>query len=261
MKWCCDINLIPIAEASNFESGIAVEGFVKAISKKKSIWIDELENYRDVCNARLLDMTGKYIEIGFWENDILKVRNNIKIRITDAKWNITKRFLYKSKIGSIIILTFNPNHIYHDILNLKGKKKITSFKEYHNYVNSVISKNYLGKIKKEYLVITRALYAIEKFKDREHHKIISSAIRYLYKNVELDRKQIRDILNIFNISISHKKISISIKEKSKSSVFEDNALKMTGKKVELQSDNKDSEPFWYGLPDEISIIESSDEIN
>ena len=124
------MSLVTIPEACNLKYGIEVEGFVKSMSKPicRNIGIDYVYC---VCNAILCDGKCNMINIAMWDSDISKVRNNLKIRIKDAKLVIYngKKFLYRTKIGRIIVLDFNPNSISEDIINLKERNKINSFKK------------------------------------------------------------------------------------------------------------------------------------
>ena len=122
------MSLITLPEARCLSDGIEVEGFVKSMEKGAEIWIDYLQEYKRVCNAKLTDGNGNMINIAFWGSDILKVRNNLKIRITDAKWDDSKKVLYKTKIGEIVALNFNPNLIFNDM---------EQFKRYHADVKSI----------------------------------------------------------------------------------------------------------------------------
>lgn len=79
------MSLITFSEDYCLECGIEVEGFVKSISKPVWAFINDLGDYQIVCNAKLTDGQGNMIDIVFWGNDVSKIRDNLKIRITDAK--------------------------------------------------------------------------------------------------------------------------------------------------------------------------------
>ena len=98
------MSLITFTEAYSLECGIEVEGFVKSMSKPVWAFIKNLDDYKIVCNAKLTDGHGNIINIVFWGNDVSKVRNNLKIRITDAKWDTNKKVLHKTRLGKIIVL-------------------------------------------------------------------------------------------------------------------------------------------------------------
>ncbi len=196
------MSLISLSEAYSLSTGIEVEGIVKSMEKAGHMWIDYLQDYRLVCNAKLIDGKGNMINIVFWENDVLRVRNNLKIHITDAKWNDTKKVLYKTKLGSIIVLDFNPNLIKEDIINIKKRKKIISFKEYQKHVENSSGFTYLGTDRKKYLSIAKAFAQIEKLASKFRNSGVSSAIKYLHNEITLSAEQICTILKIFNISVS-----------------------------------------------------------
>jgi hypothetical protein len=193
------------------------------------------------------------INIAFWGDDISKVRNNLKIRITDAKWDETKKVLYKTKIGKIVVSGFNPNSIYDDILNLKKRNKIKSFRDYYYYVQNDPSNYYLGSDKKQYLKITQAFWTIEKLENKKRNKIESSAIRYLFDRITLSYEQIHEILGIFEILISCERILriINYKKTKKSTTIPDYSFSIIEKTID--SDMIRLETSCKNLPDELSI--------
>ena len=198
------MSLITLPEAHHFSTGIEVEGFVKSMEKGTEIWIDYLQDYRRVCNAKLTDGNGNMINIAFWGQDILKVRNNLKIRITDAKWNDTKKVLYKTKIGEIIALNFNPNLIFDDMEKFKRHHTdINSIKQYYDYVQSSKSDIYLTTNKLDYLKIIDEFVTLECYKKRmtRRNSAISSAIFNLHQKVTLTPAKIRQTLALFGISL------------------------------------------------------------
>ncbi len=198
------MSLITLPEAHHFSTGIEVEGFVKSMEKGTEIWIDYLQDYRRVCNAKLTDGNGNMINIAFWGQDILKVRNNLKIRITDAKWNDAKKVLYKTKIGEIIALNFNPNLIFDDMEKFKRyHTDINSIKQYYDYVKSSKSDIYLTTNKLDYLKIIDEFVTLECYKKRmtRRNSAISSAIFNLHQKVTLTPAKIRQTLALFGISL------------------------------------------------------------
>lgn len=260
------MSLVTFSEAHCLERGIEVEGLVKSMSK--SVWV-ELPGFDSelVCNAKLSDGRGDLIDIAFWGDDIFKVRNNLKIRITDAKWNAAKKSLYTTKLGSIIVLGFNPNLIKEDILNIKKRKKIISFKEYQKHVENSPGRIYLGKNKKEYLVIAKAFTRIEKFASKFRNSGVSSAIKYLHNTITLSAEQIHTILKIFDISVPCDRIlrnSILSKLKENRIIHDKYSYKTTVKRNDSDSIHLETviEEDIYGptnteLPNEISISEES----
>ena len=261
------MSLNTFSEACYLERDIEVEGIVKSMERAGEVWIDYLQDYRRVCNAKLTDGKGNIINIVFWGDDISKVRNNLKIQITDAKWDDTKKVLYKTKIGSIIVLGFNPNSIEEDIINIKKRKKIISFKEYQKHVENSPDSMYLGTDKKEYLVITNAFTQIERFASKFRNSSVSCAIKYLHNKVTLSAEQICTILKIFNISVSCDRIlrnSIPSKLKESKITHTKNPYKITVKKRDPDSINLETivevdinGPTNTELPNEISISEES----
>jgi len=198
------MSLITLPEAHYLSTGIEVEGIVKSMERGKEIWIDYLQEYRRVCNAKLTDGKGNMINIAFWGNDILKVRNNLKIRITDAKWNDTKKILYKTKIGEIIIQDFNPNLIFDDMEKFKRHHTdIHSVKQYYDYVKNSKSNVYLGKARLDYLEIIDKFVTLEFYKKRmsRRNTAVSSAIFYLHQTVTLTPVNIRKTLGLFGINL------------------------------------------------------------
>ena len=197
------MSLVTFSEAHCLERGIEVEGFVKSMSK--SVWVElSRSDYRLVCNAKLLDGQGNIIDIAFWGDDILKVRNNLKIRITDAKWNDAKKVLYKTKIGKIITLDFNPNLIFDDLEKFKRHhNNIDSIKQYYDYVKSSKSDVYLNTNKLDYLKIIDEFVTLECYKKRisRRNTAVSSAIFHLHKIVSLTPVSIRKTLGLFGINL------------------------------------------------------------
>lgn len=198
------MSLITLPEAHYLSTGIEVEGIVKCMEKGSEVWIDYLQEYRRVCNAKLTDGKGNMINIAFWGDDILKVRNNLKIRITDAKWNDTKKVLYKTKIGKILTLGFNPNLIFNDMEKFKKyHNDVHSIKQYYDYVKSSNTDTYLGSDKSEYLKIIDDFITLECYKKRisRRNTAISTAIFHLHKIVELTPVSIRKTLGLFGITM------------------------------------------------------------
>jgi hypothetical protein len=198
------MSLISLPEAHSFSTGIEVEGFVKSMGKGAEIWIDYLQDYRRVCNANLTDGKGNMINVAFWGQDILKVRNNLKIRITDAKWDDTKKVLYKTKIGEIIALEFNPNLIFNDMEKFKKyRTDVKSIKQYYDYVKSSKSDVYLTMDKLDYLKIIDEFVTLECYKKRmtRRNSAISSAIFNLHQKVTLTPVKIRQTLALFGIQL------------------------------------------------------------
>jgi len=203
------MSLITLPEAHHFSTGIEVEGFVKSLERGNEIWIDYLQDYRRVCNAKLTDGNGNMINIAFWGDDISKVRNNLKIRITDAKWNDTKKVLYKTKIGEIITLNFNPNSIFDDMEKFKRyHTNIHSIKQYYDYVKNLKSHNYLGLNRFDYLKIIDDFVVLEFAKKRltRRNNAVSSSLFHLHNTISLTPVQIRKTLRLFGIKIKVKNL-------------------------------------------------------
>jgi|APSaa5957512493_1039668.scaffolds.fasta_scaffold11754_2 hypothetical protein len=253
------MSLISFSEAHSRTQGIDVEGFVKSMEQGLEVQKNYLQVPRRVCNAKLISEDGKMIDVAFWGDDINKVRNNLKIRITDAKWDETKKVLYKTEFGEIIVYGFNPNSIYDDVLNLKKRNKIKSFRDYYSYIKNDFSSHYLGMDKKQYLKITEAFWTIEKLENKKRNKIESSAIRYLFDKINLSYEQIHEILSIFGILISCQRIlsMINYKKQIKHSVVSDYSFTI----IENSSDDEviHLETFSSVLPSEISVDEQHDD--
>ncbi len=261
------MSLVSLTEAHGFTTGIEVKGIVKSMEKGVDVWIDYLEDYKRVCNAKLTDGKGNMINIVFWEDDISKVRNNLEIYITDAKWDDAKKILYKTKIGKIIVLGFNPNLIKDDIINIKKRKKIISFKEYQKHVENSPDSTYLGMDRKEYLVITKAFAQIEKLASKFRNSGVSCAIKYLHNRITLSAEQICTILKIFNISVPCDRIlrnSIPSKIKENKITRTKNSYKINVKEsnsvsihLETIVEEDINRPTSTELPNEISVSEVS----
>ena len=231
------MSLLTLNEAKKSKVGFDIEGIVKCMNVAK--YINKRNgNVELVCNAQLFDGVGNFISISLWNNDIKKVRNNLKIKIINAYTKIFqgKPVIYVSENGTIDVLGFNPNLIKEDIINIKKRKKIISFKEYQRHVENSSGPIYLGKDKNEYLVITKAFTRIEKLASRFRNRAVSSAIAYLYNKVTLSAEQICTILKIFNISISCDRIlRNSISSKLKQNTYDENSYKITVKKTDSNS--------------------------
>jgi|APSaa5957512535_1039671.scaffolds.fasta_scaffold18409_3 hypothetical protein len=225
------MSLITLPEAHHLSTGIEVEGIVKSMEKGNEVWIDYLQNYRRVCNAKLTDGNGNMINIAFWGNDIPKVRNNLKIRITDAKWDTNKKILYKTRIGKIIVSGFNPNLIFHDMEKFKKyHNDVYSIKQYYDYVKSSKSNIYLGSKKLDYLKIIDDFIVLEFAKKRltRRNNAVSSALFHLHKIVTLTPVRIRQTLGLFGINIEIDNI-LRISSEWETKRFSSNTLKISHK--------------------------------
>ena len=157
------MSLVTLNEAKKSKIRYDIEGIVKCMNVAK--YINKRNgNVELVCNAQLSNSLGNFISISFWNDDIKKVRNNLKIKITNANTKIFqgKPVIYLSENGSIDVLDFNPNLIKEDIINIKKRKKIISFKEYYRHVQNTPGTTYLNKNKKDYLFDINSFVLIEK---------------------------------------------------------------------------------------------------
>jgi len=246
-------------------TGFEIEGVVKSIQKSKYVWIEDLKDYRHTCDATLIDSNGNIINIKFSGDDISKIRNNLRIKITSAEWCTSKKYIFKSWGAEIIVLGFNPNEIKEDIINIKKRKKIISFKEYQRHVQNTPSSTYLGADKKQYLLITKAFAQIEKLASRFRNSAVSCAIKYLHNKITLSAEQICTILKIFNISVPCDRIlRNSIPSKLKENTHTKNSYKITVKKTDSNSihlettiEENTEGPINTALPSEISVNEIS----
>ena len=156
------MSLITMDEAKKSTIGFDIEGTVKGITKSQYV-TKRNGNVELVCNALLSDGLGNFINVSFWNDDIKKVRNNLKIKITNS---YTKTFqgkpvIYLSENGTIDVLGFNPNFIKEDIINIKKRKKIISFKEYQKHVESSAGPTYLGKIENNIYKLPKHLFKLK----------------------------------------------------------------------------------------------------
>jgi len=257
------MSLVTVAEAKNLRYEFDVEGIVNSMSCPKFVNLKNGDVAR-VSNAYLSDGNGHKIKIEFWNDDIKKVRNNLKIKITNA---YTKTFrgdtiLYKSRSGLIEILDFNPNEIFNDIERFqKYNRDIKSFYDYYNFVKNTNLDFYLGTKKSHYLQIIKAFIVIENARKRKAKqcKHESSAICYLHQTITLSAAGIQEILELFNIHLNYERIlKISnrwTKDKS------ENQPQITHK-VTKKIDEEDGDEIYSfeittdEIPDEISIDEN-----
>jgi len=259
------MSLIAIQDAHNLRYKFDIEGTVKCLSKRRFVNLKD-GSVASVANALLSDDSGHRIKVSFWNDDIKKIKNNLKIRIKNVYTKIFRgdTILYKSKNGSIDILDFNPNQIYSDILCLKKSNKIKSFTDYYNYITKTSSDLYLGIRKLKYLLIVKAFYTIQEARKSnfKRNKNESSAILYLYNKISLPPEQIQQILNLFGTSISWVRI-LQIVNHSKEAKSQTNIQKIDWK-VLKNNENDDTiklEVFCEELPNEIAIDEFTEILN
>ena len=259
-------NITSEDEKSN--TGFEIEGIVKSIQKSKYVWVENSKNYRYECDANLINNNGEIIKIKFSGDDISKIRNDLRIKITSAQWCTSKKYIFKSWGAEIIVLGFNPNLIKEDIIKIKKQKKINCFKEYANHVQNSPSSTYLGTDKKQYLLITKAFSQIEKLASKFRNSAVSCAIKYLHNKITLSAEQICTILKIFNISVPCDRIlRNSIPSKLKETTHGETSYKISVKKSDSDSINIETTieeniegPTNTSLPSEISVNESSSDI-
>jgi hypothetical protein len=257
------MSLVTIPTARNLRRNIEVEGFVKGLEPTQYV---NLHNGRmaAVSNGFLMDGNGNSIRVSFWNDDIKKVRNNLKIRITDA---VTKKYLgeislHKGRHGSIDILDFNPDKIFDDIQRFQQLYKDNkSFSTYYDFVKCSKSDIYLGIRKFDYLSIIDAFITIELARKNQtkQNRAEVQAIHYLHQKITLSPVRIRQILWLFQINIDISRI-LRISDKWNEGYHEPNYVKFTRKHNEFVSENSDKKPiFGYSdtdLPEEISIDEN-----
>jgi len=256
-------NITSEDEKSN--TGFEIEGIVKSIQKSKYVWVENSKNYRYECDANLINNNGEIIKIKFSGDDISKIRNDLRIKITSAQWCTSKKYIFKSWGAEIIVLGFNPNLIKEDIIKIKKQKKINCFKEYANHVQNSPSSTYLGTDKKQYLLITKAFSQIEKLASKFRNSAVSCAIKYLHNKITLSAEQICTILKIFNISVPCDRIlRNSIPSKIKENTHTKNSYKISVKKSDSDSIHLETTiekniegPINTTLPSEISVNETS----
>lgn len=204
------MSLVTINEAKNLRYGFDVEGIVKNMSYPRYV---NLKNgdVALVSDAKLSDGFGNLIKVSFWNDDIKKIRNNLKIRIKNVYTKIFRgdTILYKSKNGSIDILNFNPDQIFDDIEKfIQDNKDIKSLSQYYNFVKYSKYNIYLGAKRSDYLLIIKAFIAIENARKRQakRNSDESSAICYLHQTICLSPIRIQQILELFGIHISCRRI-------------------------------------------------------
>lgn len=260
------MSLVTIKEARHYRYGFDVEGIVKGMGAS------QLVNKRNgdvayVSNGLLYDGLGHFIKIAFWNDDIKKIRNNLKIRIRNA---YTKPYqgdtiLYKSKNGSIDILEFNPDDIFDDIEKFQRyHKDIKSFEQYYNFVENSNSDIYLGAKKSSYLLIIKAFITIQNARKQntKRNRGVSSAISYLHQTVTLSPVRIQQILGLFGIYFSYPRI-LQISNNWNKSCLKIHDQKISHK-ITRKIDTKNNDEIYHfeftvdELPEEITIDENLD---
>ena len=161
-----------------------------------------------VANAELVDENGNAIRVSFWEEDIKKIKNGLKILLTKG---ITKIFkgkpsLYKSTQGTIEVLDFNPDVTFYDIAKfLKYKKHIQTFEEYYEYIKSLNSEVYLGTEKINYLEILDAFLIIKLAREKatKQNSAEENSIYFLHQQVGMSTKMIIKIIRLYEIEMTN----------------------------------------------------------
>lgn len=257
------MSLVTISDARNLRRNIEVEGYVKGLEPTRFI---NLQNGQtaSVANAFLTDGNGNFIRVSFWNDDIKKVRNNLKIRITDA---ITKKYrgemsLYKGKSGTIDILDFNPDKIFDDIVYFqKYNKNKSSISQYYAFVQTSKSDVYLGIRKTDYLKIIDAFITIESARKNQtkQNRAEIEAIYYLHQKVTLSPVRIRQILGLFQVNVDILRILRISRSWNEESVKFDFVRVNRESAATYVPKNKEKITFGYtdaDLPQEITIDEN-----
>lgn len=257
------MSLVSIDDVKNIPYGFDIEGTVKSLSKPKYV-NKKNGDVALVAKAKLSDGLGNMINVCFWNDDIKKVRNDIRIRINNA---YTKNFqgiieIYKSKNGTIDILDFNPDNIFDDMEKFQRyHKDITSIKQYYDYVKSSKSNIYLGAKKSEYLEIIDALLTIQfarKMKTKRNMAELKS-IHHLHQIVKLSPVKIRQILGLFKIHIEIERI-LRVSSEWEEKQFLLNFPKINFKTLVKDESNSDEqihlEISYDEIPEELIIEES-----
>lgn len=204
------MSLVTIPDARNLRCKIEVEGYVKGLEPTQLVNLKNGE-IASVANAFLTDGYGNFIRISFWNEDIKKVRNNLKIRITDA---VTKNYrgeisLYRGRYGTIDVLEFNPDKILNDMEQFQkqcGDNKTLS--QYYTHVQNSKSSIYMGIRKSDYLKIIDLFITIEHARKSQtkQNRAEIEAIHHLHQKVTLSPVMIRQILHLFQINIDISRI-------------------------------------------------------
>lgn len=263
------MSLVTINEAKNLRYGFDVEGTIKCMTRPKYV---NKKNGDVACvsNAQLADGFGHMIKVSIWNDDIKKVRNNLKIRIKNAYTKIFQGnvILYRSKNGSIDALDFNPDKIFDDMEKFQRcHKDITSVDQYYDYVKSSKSDIYLGAKKSDYLEIIDAFLTIQYARKQQTkgNKAELAAIHYLHQIVTLSPVRIRQTLGLFGIDINIERI-LRLSNKWDEQRFMLNFPSISHK-VTHKIDEKDGDEIVHAefsideLPEEIAIEEKSREVD
>ena len=258
------MSVITIDKAKNFRYGFDIEGIIKCMTESRYV-NKKNGDVALVANAKLYDGFGCMIDISLWNDDIKKVRNDIKIRITNAYTKIFQGtpVIYKSRNGLIDVLDFNPDRIFDDMEKFQRyHKDITSIDQYYNYVNSSKSDIYLGAKKSDYLEIIDAFLTIQyarKQKTKSNNAELA-AIHYLHQIVTLSPVRIRQTLGLFGINVNIERI-LRLSDKWDEKRFMLDFARISHKIIN-KIDDKDDEIIHAEfsideLPEEITIEEES----
>lgn len=263
------MSIVTLDEAKNLRYGFDIEGIVKCMTESRYV-NKKNGDVALVANAKLSDGFGCMIDISFWNDDIKKVRNNLKIRITNAYTKIFQGtpVIYKSRNGSINVLDFNPDRIFDDMEKFQRyHKDITSVDQYYDYVKSSKSDIYLGAKKSDYLEIIDAFLTIQYARKQQtrSNRAELAAIHYLHQIVTLSPVRIRQTLGLFGININIERI-LRLSDKWDEQRFMLDFPRISHK-ITNEFDEKDGDEIIHAefsideLPEEITVEEESREID
>lgn len=201
---------VSIQEARNMRWNIDVEGTVQKMTHPQFVKKESGELVK-VCNAELIDKNGETIKISFWNDEIKKVKNGVRIAIFNAYTRIFRGvpFLNKSRKGWIEVLDFNPDVTFYDIAKfLKYEKHVKTFEEYCEYIQSLQTNVYLGTKKENYLEILDALIIIKLAREQgtKQNAAEQRSIYFLHQKIGLSPQMIIQILRLFGIEMTTERI-------------------------------------------------------
>ena len=81
--------MVTAEEAKNMRSGIDIEGVVERKGEPRTV-NKKMGGTIDVCDAYLIDSTGAELKLTLWGDDITKVKDGSKIKITNGYTNTFK---------------------------------------------------------------------------------------------------------------------------------------------------------------------------
>ncbi|MBP2625078.1 MAG: DNA-binding protein [Nitrosopumilaceae archaeon] len=97
--------MVSAEDAKNMRNGIDIEGTIERKGEPRTV-NKKMGGTIDVCDAYLIDEAGGEIKLTLWGDDITKVKDGIKIKITNGYTNTFKGevSLTKGKYGKLDVM-------------------------------------------------------------------------------------------------------------------------------------------------------------